>query len=91
MTKLVIEGRQTDVEAVWNSLKESELEQFSVEQIEEVETDPLSRQPAGMEPLTYFVVVFAGHLTASAAHELIEKKLGPAAISQWKKLRTKSD
>ncbi|MEP5732415.1 MAG: hypothetical protein ABJL67_23950 [Sulfitobacter sp.] len=33
------------------------------------------RQPQGIEPFTYFVVVFAAHLAAGLAHDAIKKKL----------------
>ncbi len=37
--------------------------------------DPLATNPLGMEPLTYFIVVFAAHLSASVVHDWVKEKI----------------
>lgn len=87
--ELRIEGRKSDIEAVWREISDENVD-FSVNEIKEAADDPLERRPAGIEPLTYFVVVFAAHLAADVAHDIIKEKLSPIAKEKWKKLRTKS-
>lgn len=89
--KLTVEGRQSDVVAVWKELNGVSGKDFKVEEINRTMMKDVPRGPAGMEPMTYFVVVVAGHLTAALAHDLLAKCIGPAVKEKWKRISVKAE
>ncbi len=89
--KLTVEGRQSDVAAVWKELSGVSGQDFEVAEINRATMTDFPRGPAGMEPMTYFVVVVACHLTAALAHDLLAKCIGPAVKDKWKRLSVKAE
>lgn len=54
-------------------MNDPEISTDSLEIGEIAETDSGSRKPLGFEPLTYFIVVFAAHLSADAVKSLTKQ------------------
>ncbi len=70
-SKIVISGSLSSINTLREQMIGEKLHGLELTQIAEKPRDPLNPKPLGMEPLTYFVVAFAAHLSASVVHHWI--------------------
>ncbi len=70
MTKIRIQGSRAAVDKLKRELEEEAGDQWEAGNVEVAALDPMNRQPVGMDPETYFYIVFTAHLSAEIVTEL---------------------
>jgi hypothetical protein len=70
-SRIVVSGPLSSITTLHRQMAAGKLDGVELTGIAEKPRDPLDPKPLGLEPLTYFVVVFTGHLAASFVHQWI--------------------
>lgn len=94
MPQLKVKGRKTDIQNFKSLLEKQKPELpwiVSISNPVEPRKNPLSRRPQGIEPLTYFVVVFSAHLLADLTIEGMKKLLKKKAEDSEAKVEVDVD
>lgn len=91
MTRMVVEGPNGAVQQIHSALRSAVSDEISVLDIQDRPPPLGGRFPLGMEPLTYFVVVFAGHLAAGLAHDAIKEHVAPAVRKYLSKVTIREE
>lgn len=66
------EGNKYDLIEFREELLKQIQENYEVGDIKEASPDPLNRPKQGMEPLTYFIIVFSAHLSVEIVKATIK-------------------